>query len=170
MSGLLSQAEAGAAALPAKGAPIDAAPDAMPATPEEEQVMDAALAEVGKIIYAEDEANDAILQGIAGAKDPADMVGLTAMQVVEAVDQKMDLPDDFILPLVEPVIIMLVEMADKAGIIEAGDELIERALIAGATHLAEAYELDPAELQALAADPGIAQTMQGVGGIHAGKS
>ncbi|MFT6550459.1 MAG: hypothetical protein ACJA1I_000487 [Zhongshania marina] len=140
------------------------------ASPEEEQLMDQALAEVGNMIYKSDEASASILDMLGTGEEFPMALGMVVSQVIEVVDQKMDLPADFILPMAEAVVMMLVEMADTAGIVETNDEVIEQSLMAAAKNLAQDYDIDPAELQTAAADPELAPEINRVGGMYAGQS
>jgi|GEM_PF-6574141 len=144
--------------------------DAGTASPEEEQIMDQALAEVGNMIYQSDEANASILEMLNSGGEVPVAVGMVVSQIVEVVDKKMDLPEDFILPLAEATTMMLVEMADTAGIVETNDDVIEQSLMAAAKNLAQDYDLDPAALQSAAADPELAPEIDRVGGMYAGQS
>jgi hypothetical protein len=172
VKGLISQSkEPSPAAMPsAEAEGIDDA-EALQgnASSEEEQVMEAALEEVGNLIYSDDNANNALMNGISQASNPVEMIGINAAQIIEVVDRKMDLPDDFLLPLVEPVVVMLVEMADAAGILVTDDAVIEQALTEGAAQLAQAYEIDPQDLQQFAGDPELSQAISDVGGMYAGQ-
>jgi hypothetical protein len=140
------------------------------ASPEEEQIMDQALAEVGNMIYQSDEANASILEMLNSGGELPVAVGMVVSQIVEVVDKKMDLPEDFILPLAEATTMMLVEMADTAGIVETNDDVIEQSLMAAAKNLAQDYDLDPEALQSAAADPELAPEINRVGGMYAGQS
>lgn len=139
------------------------------ASPEEEKLMDQALAEVGNMIYQSDEASQAVLQTLGKGGSFPDALAMMVSQIIEVVDQKMDLPADFILPLAEAVTMMLVEMADAAGIVETNDDVIEQSLMAAAKNLAKDYDIDPNELQAAASDPVMAQEVNRVGGMYAGQ-
>lgn len=165
--GLLSQAS-DAQQGPVQSEAVEAGGSA--ATPEEEQLMDQALGEVGNMIYQSDEASDSILKTLGAGGNFSMAVGTVVSQVIDVVDQKMDLPADFILPLAEAVTMMLVEMADTAGIIETNDDIIEQSLMAAAKNLAQDYDIDPADLQAAASDPELAPEVNRVGGMYAGQS
>ena len=171
MNGLLKQAGQSSNKLPPAERTGQAAEgEALnQASPEEEALMEQALDEVGNLIYADDPANNALMNGIASAANPVKMIGINVSQIIEVVDRKMDLPEDFILPLAEPVTMMLIEMADTAGILEASDEVVEQALAESAAGLAQAYELDPQELATYASDPEISQVLPKVGGVYAGQ-
>lgn len=163
MEGLLTQG--GGAPQPAQGQAGEVA-----ATPEEEAVMEQALSEVGKMIYASDSAADALLETIASSEKPEAGIGIVVSQVVGVVDQKMDLPDDYIAPLSEAVTMMVVEMADKAGIIEASDDVIELAMMETAKNIAQDYEVDPQAMSGAMQDEQIAPEVERIGGRYAGQS
>jgi len=165
--GLLQQAEAPEPKMSIGSA--TSSPGNQAATPEEESLMDQALAEVGNMIYKSDEANAALLDMIGSAPDPAVGIGLAVSQVVEVVDQKMDLPDDFLLPLAEAVTMSLIEMADAADILETSDDTIEAALMEAAKNLGQSYDIDAADLRAGAQDQQLAPEISRIGGKYAGQ-
>lgn len=139
------------------------------ATPEEEQLMEQALEEVGKMIYASDSAADSLLQTISKSDPPEVGIGIVVSQVVDVTDQKMDLPDDFIVPLSEAVTYMIVEMADKAGIAESNDDLIERSLAETAKNIAQDFGVasDVEGIGSAMQDAEIASETERVGGLYA---
>tara|TARA_R110002072_G_scaffold21764_15_gene76811 strand:- start:594 stop:1106 length:513 start_codon:yes stop_codon:yes gene_type:complete len=166
--GLLSQAN-GAQSQKQQQTEQPAPNDQNAASPEEEQLMDQALAEVGNMIYQSDEASASVLEMLKTGEDFPLAAGMAVSQIVEVVDTKMDLPEDFILPLAEATVMMLIEMADTAGIVETNDDVIERSLMAAAKNLAQDYDIDPATLQSAAADPELAPEINRVGGMYAGQ-
>lgn len=140
------------------------------ASPEQEALMEEALAETGKVIYANDAAADALLDTIASAKTPEAGIGVVVSQVVGVMDQKMDLPEDFIVPLSEAVTYMIVEMADKAGIVEASDDVIERSLMEAAKNIGQDYEVGEENIASAMQDETIASEVKRVGGLYAGQA
>lgn len=140
------------------------------ASPEEEALMDEALGEVGNMIYKSDEASASILDTLSSGDNFPMALGMVVSQVIEVVDKKMDLPADFILPLAEAVTLMLVEMADTAGIVETNDDVLEQSLMAAAKNIAQDYEIEEADLKTAATDPELAPEISRIGGLYAGQS
>ena len=140
------------------------------ASPEEEQLMEQALNEAGNILYVSDQASESVLEGIAGSPNPAQVIGETVSQVIEVVDKKMDLPDDFIIPMVEPVSMMIIEMADTAGLIETSDEVVEEVFTHASALLAQTYQVDIEDARQYSNDPDIAGALPQVGGVYAKQS
>lgn len=169
MKGLLSQAEADPQGdvLPQGGEQVALDSGESQASPEEEALMEQALLEVGKMIYGSDSAADALLETIAAAEKPQVGIGLVVSQVVDVADQKMDLPEDFILPLGEAVTYMVIEMADKAGLTEASDDLVELSLMESAKNLAEDFDVGAEGMELAMQDRKIGQEVQRVGERYA---
>lgn len=129
------------------------------AAPEEEKLMQEAIQEAGRLLYESDSASAAVVETVQSATEPGQGVGVAAAEVVIAVDQKMDLPEDFIIPMLEAVLPLVAEMAEAAGV-EGSEESADGALVHAIKEIAAEYEIDPAQLQELMAEVGPDEAMQ----------
>lgn len=121
--------------------------------------MQEAIQEAGRLLYESDSASAAIVETIQSAAEPGQGVGVAAAEVVVTVDQKMDLPEDFIIPVLEAVLPLVAEMAEAAGVTGSEDSA-DGALVHAIKEIASEYDIDPEQIQELMSVVGPDEAMQ----------
>ena len=113
------------------------------ASPEEEQLFEEAMTEVGRLFFQDDKVFESSMAAIGRAPKPGVGVGQVAAQIISTVDDKMDLPGDFILPLLETLVPEVARAADEAGLIEVNDKILATAMAQGVKSLEDGgYEIE----------------------------
>lgn len=100
-----------------------------PATPEEQEAYENAVAAATEMIHGDDTVHEGIMS-MLGAEKPADALISATMLVLTEIDKKLDLPEVVIFELASTIFDLLVELGETAGLFSL-DESQEKK-IAGA--------------------------------------
>lgn len=141
------------AAPAAQGAP-EAAPEAAPqggggeATPQEQEAYERVVMAGMKVLYDES-THPAVMKMLAGGEAPEKDISDTVVMVMLQLDKKSGgkIPQVVIIPAAVELTSLAAELGTQAGIFQADDRIVARAVQMVMIGLGQEYGVDPAEVQ-----------------------
>lgn len=124
------------------------------ATPEEQDAFERVEVAAIEMLYNEKTNKQFVEILKKGASTPAKSVARVAMQIFSMIDQKSDgqIPVAVVLQGAVQVLAVVVEMVEKMGIFEVGEDVLGRAVQEVVMKVAELYDMDQEEVQELMAE------------------
>lgn len=135
----------------------DQAGDAPNVTGEEQKEYERGMAAVMQVIHGDEKGQRAII----GRLDPQNAVGSvaeTSANVIFTVDEKIDLNENVIMPLLEELVPLVAEIGQKSKKIQISPKEIEQALATATELVLDNYGVD---------EEGYAEAAAGVDGAQA---
>jgi len=140
-----------------EGSPVDAAPDAPgdeltvdsdDLNPEEREAYDAAMNMVSDLVYADDEANTAIMDQLEQA-DPINSVAEVTVFMLDQIEQAFqgNLPETIVIPVADEVSDLLLELMETKGLIELDEQTYTRTKAVMVQSLFDAYGVDDVDME-----------------------
>lgn len=123
-------------------------------TPEEQESYTSAMQMVGELIYNNDESHQAVLDAISGDDIPAEGIADASMFLLAKVEEAFQgqYPEELILPTVDEITDLLLELAAEAKLFEVNEQLAIDAKSASTQALIDEYGVDPANVEAVMGD------------------
>jgi len=134
------------------------------ATAEEQEAYERVVLAAAKVLH-DDPTNQQVMQMLeTGAQgDPAQALAEVVTVVITQLDEQSGgtIPGEVIIPASAEVLSMASELAESAGLFQADEATLQRAVQMMQANVGEAYGIDPDELQAMIAeiDPGTLESL-----------
>lgn len=118
------------------------------ATPQEQDAYNRVVMAGMKILYEDQDSHDAVMKMLDGGEAPEKDISDTVVMIMSQIDKKSGgkVPQVVIIPAAVELVSLAAELGEKAGIFQADDSVIARAVQMVIIGLCNEYGVSPEEI------------------------